>query len=94
MKARFFPLLIFAATSLFAAEAPIDRQRAKDLFQRQKNGEKLSPDEQKYLDEAKLQRGKGDAGKKQQQTAQTAATPPAAGSAFGAEAGTSKGYHL
>ena len=42
--------------SLRAADAPIDVERAKELFRRSQAGETLSTDEQKYLDEAKRQR--------------------------------------
>ena len=77
MKMRSPLPVIFAAATLCAAEAPIDWQRAHDLFVREKKGEKLSPDDQKYLDEAKVQRGKGGAGKNQPPIAQKPATPPA-----------------
>jgi hypothetical protein len=44
--------------------APIDWNRARDLYQRSQRGEKLAPDDQAYLDRAKAerQRGQGPAG--------------------------------
>ncbi len=57
------PLPLFLAltftAAIFAAEPDIDWQRAKDLFQRSQAGEKLSADEQTYLDNAKARRAKG-----------------------------------
>ena len=44
------------AGPLRAAEKPVDIERAKELFRRSQSGEKLTDDEQKYLDEAKRQR--------------------------------------
>ncbi|MEO6788357.1 MAG: hypothetical protein ABI318_19715, partial [Chthoniobacteraceae bacterium] len=44
------------AGPLRAADQPIDTERAKELFQRARAGEKLTDNEQKYLDEAKRQR--------------------------------------
>ena len=58
---RILPFLLALAltTTLRAAEA-IDLERVKALFQRSQSGEKLTDEEQKYLDEAKRQRGGGD----------------------------------
>src|SRR6266436_1890542 len=51
-----FLLALTLAVSLRAAES-IDWERAKALYQRSQAGEKLADEEQKYLDEAKRQRG-------------------------------------
>ena len=55
---RSLPILLALtlAVSLRAAEN-IDWERAKALYQRSQAGEKLTDDEQKYLEEAKRQRG-------------------------------------
>ena len=46
----------------------IDMEKARALFQREKNGEKLSPEDQKYLDEAKrLRAGGGQGGQKRKE---------------------------
>src|SRR3954463_4727974 len=42
-----------------AAPGPIDWDRARNLHQREQRGEKLSPDDQAYLDQAKAARAKG-----------------------------------
>jgi uncharacterized protein YjcR len=57
-----FLLALAVATSLRAADQPIDWERAKELFQRSQSGGKLTDDEQKYLDEAKRQRGASEGG--------------------------------
>jgi uncharacterized coiled-coil DUF342 family protein len=54
----FLPLAL--ATSLSAQDQIIDWERAKALFDRSQSGEKLTDDEQKFLDEAKRQRGARD----------------------------------
>ena len=54
-----FILALTLIPSLRAADQPIDPERARELFQRAQAGEKLSEDEQKYLDEAKRQRERG-----------------------------------
>jgi hypothetical protein len=41
-----------------AAEGPVDWNRARQLHQRERAGEKLSPEEQAYLDHAKAERAK------------------------------------
>jgi hypothetical protein len=48
-------LTIFLAAISFATETttPIDRSRARELFQRSQRGEKLTDEEQQYLDRAK-----------------------------------------
>ena len=47
------------AVPLFAADdGPIDMQKARGLYQREQKGEKLSPEEQAYLDRAKAERAK------------------------------------
>ncbi len=64
---RIFPLFLALAltpftTALRAADQPIDPARARELFRRTQSGEKLSDDEQKYLDEAKRQRERMEGG--------------------------------
>ncbi len=56
-------LLTFCLLSTFALAEPvaIDWERAKALHQRVSNGETLSAENQKYYDEAKRQRGGGEA---------------------------------
>lgn len=57
-----FVALFLGAISLFgqATDAPIDWNRAKQLYQREQRGEKLSPEEQTYLDKAKeARKGRG-----------------------------------
>jgi hypothetical protein len=51
------------------AAPPIDWDRARALYQRERAGEKLSPEDQAYLDRAKAerQRGNGPAGQRQAQ---------------------------
>jgi len=53
-------LLILAAVPLFAADAPFDWQRAREIFQKSQNGAQLSPDEQKILDEARRRHAAGE----------------------------------
>ncbi len=55
---RILPLCLTLTLSLFlrAADQPIDPQRARELYRRMQAGEKLTDDEQKYLDEARRQR--------------------------------------
>ena len=58
-------LTLHLAAPSRAADQPIDIERAKELFRRSQAGEKLSDDEQKYLDAAKRMRDAqpgGDAG--------------------------------
>ncbi|MDB5322354.1 MAG: hypothetical protein JWN40_3985 [Phycisphaerales bacterium] len=53
-------LRTLAGTLADAADpAPIDWNRARALLQRERGGEKLSPDDQAYLDRAKSERAKG-----------------------------------
>jgi lysophospholipase L1-like esterase len=52
----FIMLLAMPGTATRAADAPIDWQRARQLYQRSQHGEKLTPEEQAYLDRAKAQR--------------------------------------
>ncbi len=62
---RFMKLLsvIFvSAVAALAQEQAIDWNKARDLHRRAQAGEKLSPEEQKYYDEARRQRAKGQAG--------------------------------
>jgi hypothetical protein len=47
---------LLICTLVFAADPPIDWNRARDLHQREQRGEKLSPEDQAYLDRAKTQR--------------------------------------
>lgn len=55
-------LLLSAPSSIradSALDAPIDWNRARQLYQREQRGERLTPDEQAYLDRAKAERAKG-----------------------------------
>jgi hypothetical protein len=56
-----FAALLLGAISLFAqsTNAPIDWDKAKQLYQREQRGEKLSPEEQAYLNKAKEARKGG-----------------------------------
>jgi uncharacterized coiled-coil DUF342 family protein len=56
LLAGILALTLHLAGPLRAADQPVDFERAKELFRRAQNGETLSADEQKYLDEAKRQR--------------------------------------
>ncbi len=56
---RRFLLLSLLVCAAHAQEIQIDWQRAQALHQRASRGEKLTPDDQKYYDEAKRQRAKG-----------------------------------
>ena len=47
---------LLLSTLAFAADPPIDWNRARDLHQREQRGEKLSPEDQAYLDRAKAER--------------------------------------
>jgi hypothetical protein len=65
MKTTITMCLLFATISLamaaplFAADdAPIDMEKARGLYQREQKGEKLSAEEQAYLDRAKAERAK------------------------------------
>lgn len=84
-------LLIFTAVPLFAADAPnppptapgtpstalkIDWDKARSIFERSQRGEKLSPEDQKYLDEAKRQRAQGGQGGQPQNPQQNQQPPP------------------
>jgi uncharacterized coiled-coil DUF342 family protein len=61
---RILPLFLALTLTTFlrAADQPIDIERAKELYQRSQSGGKLTDDEQKYLDEAKRQRGAREGG--------------------------------
>ena len=61
---RILPLFLALTLTTFlrAAEQPIDMERAKELFQRAQSGGTLTDEEQKYLDEAKRQRERGEGG--------------------------------
>jgi hypothetical protein len=76
-----------ALTPVSRADDAIDMNQARSLYQRQRNGEKLTPDEQAYLDRAKAARGKGQGG--QQRTRE-----PGSGDKNGrhAEGKTSMGF--
>ena len=52
-------LALVTASLVFAQEPSIDWDKAKQLHQRSQRGEQLTPDEQKYLDEAKRRRASG-----------------------------------
>lgn len=60
MKLRFPLLVALAAIPLFAADAPFDWQKAREIYQRAQNGGQLTPDEQKILDEAKRRHAAGE----------------------------------
>jgi hypothetical protein len=46
-------LVLFGATAgLSEGEGPVDRDRAKELYEKSKRGDKLTPEEQKYLGRA------------------------------------------
>src|SRR6266571_2976706 len=59
MKTRSL-LLVLAALPLFAADAPFDWQRAREIFQRSQTGAQLTADEQKILEEAKRRHAAGE----------------------------------
>jgi hypothetical protein len=50
--------VLAAPQALYAADEPIDMEKARALLQRERRGEKLSDDEQAYLDRAKAERAK------------------------------------
>lgn len=50
---------LLGVASLRSQSSDIDWPRAQNLFQREQRGEKLSPEDQKYLDHAKEVRSKG-----------------------------------
>jgi hypothetical protein len=61
-------LLICTVAGLSTGQETIDRNRVKELYEKSKRGDKLTPDEQKYLDRAiqelkKANDNKGDAAK-------------------------------
>ena len=45
-------VLVGALASLSKGQDSIDRSRVKELYEKSKRGDKLTPDEQKYLDRA------------------------------------------
>jgi hypothetical protein len=65
MNKRVLPLLLLSLCIVCdfangqAAPPAIDWDRARNLYQRQRGGEKLSPEDQAYLDRAKAERAKG-----------------------------------
>lgn len=61
MKPTILLLLLAGAFSVVAQTtvSPIDWHKAQQLFQREQRGEKLAPEDQKYLDQAKEVRRKG-----------------------------------
>jgi len=67
IKAHVLAWVVILPVFCFADEPPtsdpIDWDRAKALYQRDRAGEHLSPDEQAYLDRAKAQRQNGQAGR-------------------------------
>jgi hypothetical protein len=77
MNTRLLPLLLLfcliVPTPTRAQDAPpaIDWDRARSLYQREQRGEKLSSEDQAYLDHAKVERAKGRQGQ-----AQRNAPPP------------------
>jgi hypothetical protein len=65
MRRLILPLLLFAliTPTLRAADPPpIDWERARDLYQRERSGEKLGPEDQAYLERAKAERAKQNPG--------------------------------
>ena len=62
MKIPLLLALTFSACTLFAADIAIDWNRAKELHGRAQRGEKLTPEEQSYYDEARRQRGQAASG--------------------------------
>lgn len=65
------PALLFLSLLLFSSLAaqtppagPVDMAKARQLLQREQRGEKLTPQEQAYLDKAREARRSGGAGKK------------------------------
>jgi hypothetical protein len=64
MNTRALPLLllclcIFSGFASGQAPPAIDWDRARNLYQRERGGEKLSPEDQAYLERAKAERAKG-----------------------------------
>jgi hypothetical protein len=59
MRCSLLPLVALFACALHAQEIQIDWQKAQALHMRASRGEVLTPEEQKYYDEAKRQRAKG-----------------------------------
>jgi len=65
MKLHYSTVLVAALSllaSVFAADEPIDFNRARQLFQRQQKGDKLSDDERAYLERAMAERRKQNGG--------------------------------
>src|SRR5439155_24897977 len=58
---------LLLTTLTFAADPPVDWNRARDLHQREQRGEKLSPEDQAYLDRAKAERRNQNNNPQQQQ---------------------------
>lgn len=60
MRRLLLALLVLTITTptLRAADPPVDWNRARNLYQRERAGEKLSPEDQAYLDRAKAERAK------------------------------------
>ncbi|MES2596198.1 MAG: hypothetical protein V4662_12720 [Verrucomicrobiota bacterium] len=53
MKASHLALVIaICAHSVFAQEAPVDMQKAREIFERAKRGEAVTPEERAYVDRA------------------------------------------
>src|SRR6186997_506331 len=61
MNAPRLLFVLLAAATLHAQEIQIDWQKARALHERAQRGEKLSPDDQKYYDEARRQMSRGGA---------------------------------
>ncbi len=77
MRRSLLPLLVVCVCGLQADEIKIDWEKARDLHQRASRGEKLSPDDQKYYDEALRQHGKGGGPGAQGQPQKQEPPPPA-----------------
>lgn len=70
-------LLLLTTLPSLAADAPIDWTRARNLYQRERAGEKLSPEDQAYLDRAKSDRAKQSQARAQVKTyGQSTGFPP------------------
>ena len=64
VRLSFLAVLLFGGISLFGQTTgtPIDWDKAKQLYQREQRGEKLSPEDQTYLNKAKEARKRGGSG--------------------------------
>lgn len=92
MKAALYLLLLAGlGLSSFAAPAAddsLDNRKLRQLHQRVKNGEKLSPEDQAYYDRGRDARRKGEVPKKKGEPAPAPASTPASASAEGGKTST------